>query len=181
MALNKANLKADILTIMNNHPTDYSTAASQWATAYDTYALGADDTTGDAPLSVDAAGMEAALLSSFNNYLTNTANQAANDWYNAMITYWTAGTFNILSWTNPLQATWTSETASSVTSPGTNPGAGGLFTVFADLSTTKTNDDKATEMSDAIDVFTKTVTVTVLGIGPIPPGNPVSLGPVNIT
>lgn len=181
MALNKNSLKTSILAILNAHPANYATAASQYATAYDTYALNADDTTGDAPLSINAAGMEAALLASFNNYLTNTSSQAANDWYNAMITYWTGGTFNILSWTNPLQATWTSETGSSVTSSGTNPGAGGLFTVFGDLSASKTNDDKATEISDAIDTFTKTVTVTVLGIGPIPPGNPVSLGPVNIT
>jgi len=78
------------------HPANVSDAATNFANAYDTYALDAVDYSGDAVAVVNKAGFESTLAASLppgNPGGTPLAASAAFD--NAFISYWTGATFAI--------------------------------------------------------------------------------------
>lgn len=99
MALNQALLKSELLKLFDETdpgfagwPTTIVQAATNFANAYDKYAIQAQDASGEPPLSVNKAGFETALMS-IPVPEVGTAAVSANIFDQAFLAYWTGGSF----------------------------------------------------------------------------------------
>lgn len=93
MSLSQQDLASQLRTIFEN-PDGFRSrqeAEQRWASIYDSYARGAEDTSGDSVLTVNAPGFRSAL--SFNTNLT--AEGFAAQIEAGFITYWTGAIFSV--------------------------------------------------------------------------------------
>ena len=162
MALDKSILATELETWMNNPADNLSDSADLFADAYDTYTADALDPTGNTLLLVNRAGLVDAFKTITNN---DTASSSAIKISNGIVLYWTGATFTP---TPP-------QTASVVTTPMVPASISTALTVvFSDISSSTTVSTKATQISDLLDIATKTVVVTVT----LPPPTPPVIGPI---
>jgi hypothetical protein len=171
MALNKALLKADLITWMNTPRTDKTVAGQAFEDAYYNYIAGstsyAEDVSGDKVNSVITNSIKNVFV---NLTLNETYTTAAEKIEAGFIAYWTEATFKIL-----LPATGISaETSATVTTP---PATGSLSTtltsIFSNLNTTV--DNRAEALANAIDTMTQTIVVTCVGPSTVSPYTPISV------
>ena len=187
MALVKAKLKEEILKMINpdhasfvGYPADVATAAANWKTAYDTYALDAADVSGDSVSLVNAALFESTLIAQLPpGDPGGTAAAAAAAYDLAFVQYWTGGVFAIGIpppsgiGGNGIFGVELSSVV-SVVAPSVLQGL--LVAVFGNA--TMDIDAKASELADAFHTATTTaITVLITGLDTTPP----PAGPLPIT
>jgi hypothetical protein len=107
MALNQSTLETKIRELIDpdysgfiDHPNTKLEGVNNWATAYDIYALDAQDLSGDVLLTANKAGFVSALLDNMPDPVYGTSIAAATAFELAFVAYWTGATFAILH--NPL-------------------------------------------------------------------------------
>lgn len=100
MALDVSILTQEFLKLMDpatpgfvGYPTDIATAATNWANAYNNYAVRATDVSGDLVVSANMAGFITDLLTNLPDSVTGTIPLAANAFDLAFIKYWLGATF----------------------------------------------------------------------------------------
>ncbi len=160
MALDKTKLKDNLLEWMNGK-NDYTTirlAMEAFIDAYTNYAMDAEDVSGDPPDVVDESGAITVLE---QNQIGNTIQDASSIFEQAIIIYWTNGTFVI---DTPPPGTIKPEVSANVTTPPV-PGQlqSDLLAIFSDISINTTDEQRAQQLADAFDTATKTVIVTCTG------------------
>lgn len=190
MALDAAALKAEILKIIDPEdpdfvgwPADAAAAAANWAAAFDTFAVDAEDASGDALVAGNAAGFESAVAAGF---AALTAAGAAAGYGLGAIAYWTAAAFAVGTLLDPLTepcasvgtgtGIWGIEATSVVTVPLSTALVAALTDEFGVLS--EDPDAKAEALADAFfDSTTSEITVLISGTDTTPP----PAGPLPIT
>lgn len=103
MALDVGTLKAEILKILDRDdpgfvgdPADGAAAATNWANAFDAYAINAEDISGDAVATVFKPLFETTLAAALNvPPASGSAASAAAGFGAAHIAYWTSGIFAV--------------------------------------------------------------------------------------
>jgi hypothetical protein len=190
MALDAATLKAEILKIIDpdnpefvGWPADVATAAQNWADAFDAFASNAEDASGDALISGNAAGFKAAVQGGF---AAQTAAGAAAGYGAGAIAYWTGAAFGVLELLDPLTEPCPSvgpgtkifsiEASSVVTVPLAVALIAALTAEFIVLEADP--DAKAEALADAFfDSSTTEITVLISGSDTTPPPS----GPLPVT
>lgn len=142
MALNSASLKSALQSIYTSFPATRQNAADQWASAYSSYASGAQSCSGT-PVSLAAA--EALLSSSLNSaFGSGTAVATAVAMSTALTTFWlappivfagpTPGAVSLVGGTAVLQAgllsLWSNNVANGVSASQAAQDHADLFDIF---------------------------------------------------
>lgn len=176
MPLQKTLLSQQFLRIMKDPKGQRSVrqAKQSWTDAYDSYASAATDVSGDLVASKNPSAFRSAL--NWNNR-TGTAAQAALEWEQAFIAYWTGGVFSTGVPPSPAAACpsvpptpiWQTEITSTVVSA--TPGLASLLTPILSDNTDHDLNRRAQRMADAFHTATTTnVIVLISGVTiPIPP------------
>jgi hypothetical protein len=130
MALNKTTLQSDLEDWMNGKDgyNSISDSMNVFINSYETYAMEAQDISGDNPATLN----KAAALSILNTTtLSATATSAAQVFEDAIIAFWTGGSFATAT---PPPGTIPPEISAAVTGPPT-PGSlkSAILAVFNDL------------------------------------------------
>lgn len=175
--LNVAQLRQAILIIISTpaSKTTPAQAAADWASAYDAYARGATDVSGDKVLSVNRAGFQSALR--FKNQ-GGTAAGAASEFERGFISYWTGAQFAVAIPVPPVtpcpsvppSPPWLREFTSVVVAA--TPGLAGLLTPIFQDNASQDLPGRAGRLANAFHTATTTnVRVMITGITtPPPPG-----------
>ncbi len=146
--LDKEGLKDSIKKIISiNYPNNIDEAVDAWTSAYNDYAMQAEDGTGDKPKNVNKSEFEAKIRTAFNygNYLGSSSN-----FESAISAYWDSATFETNYFVPPL----TGKSSSKIISkPLPN---GQMFGVFSDISSNTTVNEKVQQIVDVIHEITTT-------------------------
>ncbi len=181
--LNSSALKDAIVALGDPEGGSFnpSNPAAAWATIYDDYASNGEDVSGDAMAGGNKPLFEAALT------LANTgsAAQAATEFDNAFVAYWTGVAFGIATPPTPLApcpsvggtTLWASELTSAVVAVAPGVLSALLLSIFTD-NTSDDLDAKAQQIADAFhSATTSAVSVLIAGLDTTPP----PAGPLPIT
>jgi len=159
MALDPNSLKQQLLNLFNSKADTYDAAAQAWVDAYSAYAA-VGQAFGITPtlLPVSKTAMKSVLLAQFIDISPSPTKAAtvASSIATALTAFWLSP---------PVQFSLPAIFVTAVT--GTPILTTALQTVFASVLSTDTPDIKATQLSSAMDIFTKTVTVTNF-VPPVP-------------
>lgn len=177
MALDKSVLKEELLKLLDEghaefagFPSSASDAAQNWADAYDTYAADAEDVSGDAVASANAAGFKSALVFADG---TPTPVASSLEYDAAFVAYWTGATFAV--GTPPSSGTGGNgtfgvELSSAVVSVIPAVLGGLMATILAAIDSDQDPDVKAGKFADAFhDATTSAVLVLISGLDTTPP------------
>lgn len=167
MALDQAQLTADLSALFADpdQPATAQDAASEWATAIDAFHQGAQDPSGDGPLSVDKQGLQDALLAVFEqpgtDALAPSESDVAQGFADGFVAYWTGATFD-----TALPATGLASEATAVvtlvTGASLKTALQAIFEVDGLVGA-----DKAAAIAGAFQAAaTSSVTVTMAGLNP---------------
>jgi hypothetical protein len=160
MALLQATLSSQLLSWMQNKTsyTSLSQSMSSFINAYETYALDVVDVSGDGILTYFKANA-LTILNTISN--SDTASTASVKFENAIIAFWTAATFKLIT---PPAGTIAPEISAIVTTNiVTNNLATPLNTIFTNLNSSETDSTKADSLATAFHNSTKTIIVTCTG------------------
>jgi hypothetical protein len=161
MPLLKSTLAQALEALFQARPAATAQAASQWASAYVSYASTALSTAGSLP--VTAAANQPTLVSAFAAALSSqTAAGAGALMAQGVVAFWTA-----MVWAGPT-------TVGTTIFPGNPALAGALSDIFDDTSD-KSEGDKARSLADAFDAGAKLVIVNDV----LPPPAPPVVGPIS--
>ena len=101
MSLSVTTLKAEFLKLMDptnpgfvTHPMTTAAAASNWADAYDAYALNAQDISGDALVTANKVGFRSTLAAYLPDGSVGTPATGAEAFAKAFVVYWTWAAFS---------------------------------------------------------------------------------------
>lgn len=145
--------------------TNVSDIAEKWTVAYETYANGAQDVSGDSALSTNRAGFKAELLKLFSNNKQNPTS-AVNAYAAAFTQYWTGGTFAVGKTTTGTggNGIFGVEASSSVTVVLSVGLKAALTTIFFSKNPSSIN-FRAIQLANAFHAATTTeITVLITGI-----------------
>jgi hypothetical protein len=199
MALDQTKLRTEFAKVMDaddpafvGFPDTTAQAADNWANAYHTYALDAEDVSGDSFLIPPvAANFSSTLAANLPPPLTGTAALAAAAFEAAFVAYWTPVTFNILELIPPPPFVpacpniglgnniWGVETTSL---PLVTPGVilASLTAIFL-VNTPPQSEDVQTKIDNMTNAFhtatTTAIIVTIVGLDTTPP----AAGPLAIS
>jgi len=167
MALVKATLTASILPIVTpvSFPTSTAIAATQFGSAYNTYALLGQSCSLLTPTLVMLAALTAQLQSAFDNALTGTSvADTAQAMADAFAAYWTGALFGATGTVVLIAGTAALKTALEA-----------YFTTQAVPGMSSTPASVADALATHFDTFTKTVSVLDTAVPP-----PIGCGPAPI-
>jgi hypothetical protein len=182
MALDRSKLSGRLRTLFTSPDgiANAQDAESRWTAAYDSYALDAEDVSGDMVTTTNRPGFLSAL--DFGSW--SSVQQAAQRFDDAFVAYWTGGVFAVgsLIAVPPGECpnvggngTWASETTSVVTAVVAGVLKGLLLPILR--ANSGTPESKAREMARAFHEATTTaVTVLITGLDTTPgPGGPLAI------
>jgi len=185
MALDKSKLSSSLRSLFEN-PDGISSAAdaeAKWADAYNSYAMDAEDASGDRPAVTNQGG----FLSTLSLVEGATVAGAAQLFDAAFVTYWTGGVFVVGT---PITVPppgcpsiggttiWATEITSLVTVVVPGVLAGLLAPILGSLSDSATPASKANGIAGAFHQATTTaVMVLMTGLDTTPP----PVGPLPVT
>jgi hypothetical protein len=182
--LSRSKLSGDLARIFGSPDriSGRSSAESLWTNAYHSYASDAEDISGDGVLTVN----KTAFLSILDFGREKTPSEAAHNFDQAFVAYWTGAIFSvgILIVTPPLECpnaggngVWSSETTSVVDSVAPNVLAPLLVPIFSGLNEGDTAVSKASQFARAFHTATTTaVSVLITGLDTTPgPTGPLSI------
>jgi len=183
MSLDKAKMEAKLLRMFDQDhvefigfPTDIATAAANWTDAYDTYALDAEDASGDTLASASASSFEEHLGGGPGDPPSpppnlpgpgGTPTMAAQAFDDAFVKYWTGASFNV--GTPPVHLSpcpnvggttiFSTEATSVVSGVTANVLRGLLIPIFSDINPSTTAAQKASQIATAFDTATKSAVI----------------------
>jgi len=176
MGLSKQKLTSGFLSLFGNSDgiSGLPDVHTKWTNAYHSYAMDAEDVSGDRVVTTNRTG----FLSSLSLGSGNSIFQAALNFDRAFVAYWTGGIFAVgaLIVVPPAgcpnvggSGVWSSEITSVVTVVSAGVLAGLLVPVFSSISDGDTARSKARQMATAFHQATiSAVTVLITGLDTTP-------------
>ncbi len=166
MALDKNKLKQQLINwnIQSKQKHTKQEALQLFVNAYETYALDAQDISGDYINTYNTSAMVQVLMTLPTQ---GSPQQAAQIFENALIAFWNSATFKL---TIPPSGTIAPEISAIVTQNITSGTLQPLLLpIFSDISIQTTLETKMNQLATALDTVTKTIVVTCIGTNPSPP------------
>jgi len=162
MALQKSTLSQKLEQQFGAKPSSSAQAASDWASAYVSYAAAAMSSLSSLPITAMAG--QSLLASAFTAaFQTQSASGAAAAMAQGVTAFWTT-----MVWIGP-------GVVGTTVFPGNAALSSALSSIFGDTSGQQSDADKAKALADAFDAGAKMVMVNDVQIPPLPP----VMGPIS--